>query len=64
MNAPFHRPAVTLSGAAAIALIALALRLGDDATAKKTNLTTLYENGAISGAELAWALAEYKLEAA
>ena len=64
MTAPFSRPAVTLHQACGVALIAIALRSGDTPAAKKTNLTTLYEAGAIDGRTLQWALSEYQLEAA
>jgi hypothetical protein len=55
---------VTLGQAAGCALIALAVRIGVDDAARKTNLTTLYEAGAIDGATLQWALAHYGLRKA
>ncbi len=55
---------VTLGQAAGCALIALAVRIGADDAARKTNLTTLYEAGAITGGDLALALRLFGLEAA
>jgi hypothetical protein len=55
---------VTLGQAAGCALIAVAARIGADDAARKTNLTTLYETGAIAGGDLALALRLFGLEAA
>jgi phage terminase small subunit len=64
MTARFEPPAVSFQTACAAALIALALRLGASPAARKDNLATLYENGAITAQDLAWALKTYDLEGA
>jgi hypothetical protein len=45
-------------------LVALAIRLGRTKAARKRNLATLYEAGAITGAAFSAALKHYELEAA
>lgn len=50
--------------AAGIGLISLAIQLGRSPAARKRNLATLYEAGAISGDVFAWALARHELGAA
>lgn len=64
MNEKTFSGNVTLGQAAGCVLIAVAVRIGADDAARKTNLTTLYETGAITGGDLALALRLFQLEAA
>lgn len=60
-----HRPSVmTIHAACGAALIGLAVKTGSTPEARKRNLATLYETGAISGEAFALALKTYGLEAA
>ena len=64
MSAHQPHPAQSFHDAAAGGLVALAVKLGRTKAARKRNLATLYEAGAITGAAFSAALKHYELGAA